>query len=374
MRGIYVGLGANLGDRAGNLFRARRLLAELPGTRLAAVSEVYETEPVGLREQPWFLNQVVELETGLEPGELLSALLDIEARMGRVRGVRWGPRLIDLDLLRYGDLALDTQALTLPHPRMWERAFVLVPLSELAPELAGPGGETAAAAARRLTAGDSLHPWRPRLVGEEVIRLAETDSTNAEAWRRARLGAASGTVVVAGAQTSGRGRQGRKWLSAPGLGLYFSTLFRPGFLPPSAAPAFTMLGAVAARRVAALLGAPAVRLKWPNDLVVPGAGGSPLRKLGGVLAEAASAGEELQAVVLGIGLNLNHRPEDFPPDLAGSATSLAQLTGKETAPERAEAALVQALNDVYLNLLTRDGRTAQDEFDRHLIAPGQETG
>lgn len=376
MKDVFVGLGANVGDRAGNLYQARRALAGLPGTRLTGVSRVYESEPVGVRDQPRFLNQVVELETVLGPTDLLEALLQIEARLGRVRTVHWGPRPLDLDLLLYGRVRMSTLALTLPHPRLWERAFVLTPLSELAPGLSTPWDEGVAAAAARLSEEQPLAVWHPRLVGAPLLRLREIGSTNAEALRLAQRGAAEGTVVVAEAQTAGRGRQGRRWLSPPGLGLYLSALFRPAYLEPLQAPLFTMLGAVAARRAAAALSAGNVALKWPNDLVAgsesPPGGRGRLRKLGGVLAEAVSSGPALQAVVLGVGLNLNHQPEDFPPDLRPAATSLAQLTGDRIDRDLAQDALLDALNEVYLTFLTRDADTLWDEFRAHLTTLGRE--
>jgi 2-amino-4-hydroxy-6-hydroxymethyldihydropteridine diphosphokinase len=372
MKGVYVGLGANVGDRAGNLFQARRALATLPRTRLLAVSRLYETEPVGYREQPWFLNQVVELETDLPPRELLEVLMEIEAQHGRLRTVRWGPRPLDLDLLLYGSVELSTLALTLPHPRLWQRAFVLLPLSELAPQLTTPAGEPVAHAATRLAEEQPLHLWRPRLIGSPLLSLDQVDSTNAEALRLAQMNAAAGTVVVAGTQHRGRGRQGRRWLSPPGLGLYLSAVFRPRFLPPSTAPLFTMLGAVAARRAAEALGAPGVSLKWPNDLVAEERGTEGLRKLGGVLAETISAGLEWQALVLGIGLNLNHRPEDFPPDLRETATSLSGLTGREVPVHLARETLLEALNEVYLTLLAFDSGPLVEEFRLHLTTLGQE--
>ena len=132
---VYVGLGSNLGDRAAMLAAAVAELAGLPATRVVRLSSIYRTTPWGLREQPDFYNQVAELSTGLGPHELLEAALAIEARLGRRREVRWGPRTIDIDLLLYGEVALATPQLTLPHPRMLERAFVLVPLAELAPNL-----------------------------------------------------------------------------------------------------------------------------------------------------------------------------------------------------------------------------------------------
>lgn len=134
----YIGLGSNLGDRAGNLAAARRELAKL-GT-VAAESSVYETDPWGvLGPQPDFLNQVVCLSTVLQPREIMRALLAIESRMGRVRTGTGEPRAIDLDLLICGESVIDNPGLTLPHPRMHLRAFVLTPFAEIAPGVMVPG-------------------------------------------------------------------------------------------------------------------------------------------------------------------------------------------------------------------------------------------
>ena len=132
---VFVALGSNLGDRAALLACAVRELGRLPETRIVRLSSLYETRPWGLENQPDFYNQVVELRTQLGPRELLHEALAIEARLGRRRTVRWGPRTADIDLLVYDDLQMDTPELTLPHPRMLERAFVLVPLAEIAPQL-----------------------------------------------------------------------------------------------------------------------------------------------------------------------------------------------------------------------------------------------
>jgi 2-amino-4-hydroxy-6-hydroxymethyldihydropteridine diphosphokinase len=137
----FIGLGSNLGDRAHNLDRARRAIAALDGTRIAAMSAVEETDPVDLLDQPRFLNQVICITTNLAPDTLLDALLGIEAHMGRRRDVSRGPRIIDLDILLYGDMILRTDALTVPHPRIWERNFVLRHLVELDPGLKDPVSE-----------------------------------------------------------------------------------------------------------------------------------------------------------------------------------------------------------------------------------------
>jgi len=135
----YVSLGSNLGDRAATLDQAIRRLRERAGLRVTAVSPVYETEPEGILDQPKFLNQVAELETELDPEDLLGILRGIENDLGRVRRERWGPRTIDLDLLLVGDRRVDSPTLKLPHPRLHERRFVLEPLADVAPDLAIPG-------------------------------------------------------------------------------------------------------------------------------------------------------------------------------------------------------------------------------------------
>jgi 2-amino-4-hydroxy-6-hydroxymethyldihydropteridine diphosphokinase len=149
-----IALGSNLGDRAGHISSALRALGDLPGTSLVACSSLYETAPVGPVPQGPFLNAAAVLSTSLTPRELLSALQSIERLRGRDRssGQRWGPRTLDLDLLVYGQTVLDEPGLTLPHPRLHERAFVLVPLAEIAPNLPIPAsaGRPATTPARAL--------------------------------------------------------------------------------------------------------------------------------------------------------------------------------------------------------------------------------
>jgi 2-amino-4-hydroxy-6-hydroxymethyldihydropteridine diphosphokinase len=135
----YVALGSNLDDPEAQVERGFAALAALPGTLLRARSRRYRTPPWGVVDQPDFVNAVARLETSLAPRTLLDALLAIEARAGRVRGLRYGPRVLDLDLLLYGDCELREAGLTLPHPRLHERAFVLLPLADLAPDLEVPG-------------------------------------------------------------------------------------------------------------------------------------------------------------------------------------------------------------------------------------------
>ena len=140
MARAYVGLGANLGPREATVLRAVDLLAAEPGIEMLELSSLSETEPVGVTDQPAFVNGALALETELPPRELLDALLRVERELGRVRsGERWGPRTIDLDLLLYADEVVDEPGLTVPHPRLHERRFALEPLAELEPELEIPG-------------------------------------------------------------------------------------------------------------------------------------------------------------------------------------------------------------------------------------------
>ncbi len=145
MAHVFLGLGTNLGDRARNLARARSLLP--PQVVIRAASPIYETEPWGLKEQPRFLNQVLQVHTELAPQALLAYLKAIERRMGRdFQQVRYGPRVIDLDILAYEDLVLMTPQLVIPHPRLAQRAFVLVPWADIAPQWRHPlTGQTLAA-------------------------------------------------------------------------------------------------------------------------------------------------------------------------------------------------------------------------------------
>lgn len=158
MNTAYVALGANLGDPAATVNAAFAALAVLPQTRLAARSALYRTAPVGIVDQPEFVNAAARLDTDLEPDALLDALLGVEAQFGRVRAEKNGPRTLDLDLLLYADRVLATPRLTLPHPRLHLRAFVLYPLAELAPDLALPGRGALAA-------------WLPAVANQGIVRL-----------------------------------------------------------------------------------------------------------------------------------------------------------------------------------------------------------
>ena len=134
----FIGAGANLGEPVRQIKQALDELEKSPGVRLLGASSLYRTQPVGPVEQPPFINAVFALECGMNPHELLALLLSVEEKMGRIRGERWGPRVIDLDLLFYDEMVISGQGLEVPHPRLHERRFVLVPLVELAPDIIHP--------------------------------------------------------------------------------------------------------------------------------------------------------------------------------------------------------------------------------------------
>jgi 2-amino-4-hydroxy-6-hydroxymethyldihydropteridine diphosphokinase len=135
----YVALGSNLGNPVATIEDAIEAMAALRGSLLKGISSLYRTAPIGLKRQPDFINAVVAIDTRLSAPELLDELFALEARFGRERSVKNAPRTLDLDLLLHGDLIQDNPLLTVPHPRMHERAFVLVPLAEIAPKLSIPG-------------------------------------------------------------------------------------------------------------------------------------------------------------------------------------------------------------------------------------------
>lgn len=165
----YLSLGSNIGDREQNLRRAAEKLRR--AGEIVSVSSVYETEPVERTDQPWFLNCVVAVNTGCEPEELLSIIFSIEKEMGRKRVIDKGPRTIDLDILLFGTAVIDSPELTIPHPAMQQRSFVLVPLAEVAPDLEHPVlkktvselcriAETREAVVKKIATSDWMHKGR----------------------------------------------------------------------------------------------------------------------------------------------------------------------------------------------------------------------
>lgn len=150
MTRVYLSLGANLGEPLDQLAEALRRLDRQAGVCLAGVSTVYKTAPQGKTDQPDFYNAAAAVETALEPLALLAAIHQVERALGRERKERWGPRLIDIDILLYGEAEVDQEGLAIPHPRMWERAFVLRPLLDLLHQTGGPGHPLARAVQVRL--------------------------------------------------------------------------------------------------------------------------------------------------------------------------------------------------------------------------------
>ena len=158
MSKAYLGIGTNIGDKRANIDKSLELLNDHPQLEVTNVSSYYETEPVGFTEQDWFQNIVAEVETDLEPYDLLALCNQVEKDLGRERIIRWGPRIIDVDILTYGDYTSDAEKLTVPHPRMHERAFVMVPLYEINPEL--------------VISGQDIKEILDSLEGEEIRRMA----------------------------------------------------------------------------------------------------------------------------------------------------------------------------------------------------------
>ena len=163
---VYLGLGSNLGCRRANLDQALLRISEISrghtqaGIRVVRASSVYETEPWGLADQGLFLNQVLETQTAISPHDLLDEIKALEKDLGRETGVRYGPRVIDIDILLYGDAVVDEPELQIPHPRLHQRAFVLVPLSELTPDLVHPAfGLSIGELCHRVDGKSGVKPW-----------------------------------------------------------------------------------------------------------------------------------------------------------------------------------------------------------------------
>jgi 2-amino-4-hydroxy-6-hydroxymethyldihydropteridine diphosphokinase len=162
----FIALGSNMGEREKHLQSALQMLGEHPRIQVLRLSSIYETEPVGYLDQPAFLNAVAAVRTDMKAGELLGAMLDAELKLGRTRDIRFGPRTIDLDLLLFGSEVLTEPELIVPHPRMLERAFVLVPLLDVLEEAAVPGLE------------EPLSAYLDGLEGKEGVTRWNTGLTN----------------------------------------------------------------------------------------------------------------------------------------------------------------------------------------------------
>jgi 2-amino-4-hydroxy-6-hydroxymethyldihydropteridine diphosphokinase len=158
----YIGAGSNLGDSPANIRQALRQLADTEGVEVTAVAPFYRTAPVGYTDQNHFINTVAEIHTVLNPRQLLKKLQEIENNLGRVRVIRWGPRTVDLDILLYGNETINEPGLEIPHPRMHQRAFVMVPLADLNPGLE-VAGEKAVSLARRLAGEQEIEKWHCKI-------------------------------------------------------------------------------------------------------------------------------------------------------------------------------------------------------------------
>jgi BirA family biotin operon repressor/biotin-[acetyl-CoA-carboxylase] ligase len=216
----YLSLGSNLGDRAAALAQAVQRLGE--ALRVLRVSPVYETEPQGYREQPWFLNCAVEVETDRDPWALLELALGVERAMGRERGIRWGPRTIDVDILLCEGVVVATPELTLPHPRLAERAFMLVPLADLAPglEIPGWGPVAALAAARRGEPGQAVRPWG-------ALPVEGLDGSGAGDSARARI--LERLLAAGGARVSGEALRAELGISRAAVWKHVQALRAAGY-------------------------------------------------------------------------------------------------------------------------------------------------
>ncbi|PIU64744.1 MAG: 2-amino-4-hydroxy-6-hydroxymethyldihydropteridine diphosphokinase [Armatimonadetes bacterium CG07_land_8_20_14_0_80_40_9] len=156
----FLSLGSNLGKREENIKRALDLLRRDEDIKIVKTSSLYETEPVGSKAQGWFLNQVIKIETNLLPQNLLKVIKKVEKEVGRVRGKKWGARIIDIDIILYGGKNLATKELTIPHPQLRRRKFVLIPLVEIAPRVTCFKGETASYLLKSLRGGEEVRLYK----------------------------------------------------------------------------------------------------------------------------------------------------------------------------------------------------------------------
>lgn len=215
----------------------------------------------------------------------------------------------------------------------------------------------------RIGEGEIREVLRPGLPWTDVVCLDETDSTNSRAMEMAENGGLHGTVVVADAQTAGRGRMGRRWISPAGKNLYVSLLLRPS-VPTVDAPRLALVAGVALADAVEAMGVSA-SLKWPNDLYCGG------RKAGGILAEMASDPDGVRHVVIGVGLNVNMEEADFPPDLRGTATSLRILAGRAFLRVDVLARLLDAFGSRYAEFLGGGFASLRDGWDRRDFLRGR---
>jgi BirA family biotin operon repressor/biotin-[acetyl-CoA-carboxylase] ligase len=213
---------------------------------------------------------------------------------------------------------------------------------------------------------DLRQACKDRLIGKEILFFLEIDSTNREARDRAKGGAGEGTVILADSQSRGKGRLGRSWESSPGANLHLSIILKPPICP-SDAPQITLLAGVAAARALSGVSGLKCLIKWPNDILLRG------KKLAGILAEMEGEGSRVGFIILGIGVNVNWRREDFPAGLGVTATSLRAESGKEISRAAAAAGLFRELEKEYTAFI-REGFSARlrEEWDRLSWINGKE--
>lgn len=207
----------------------------------------------------------------------------------------------------------------------------------------------------RLLASSITHLLKSERLGKKILSLPEAVSTNSVAFRMAEEGAEEGTVVIAEAQTGGKGRLGRTWLSPPGVNLYCSIILRPP-IQPVAAPQLTFLSAVAVARAIEKLTALQARIKWPNDILIDGI------KIAGLLNEMSAETDKVNFVILGIGVNLNMTPEQFPDDLRHPATSLLIESGEMINRTAFTVVMLQELDSLYATFINQGYAPVRQEW------------
>lgn len=227
-----------------------------------------------------------------------------------------------------------------------------------------PGLIPSAAAGAPLDVANIEERLDTRRLGAKLHYFAELSSTNSHARELAEKGNAEGEIVIAEAQTQGRGRLGRRWESPPLANLYLSIILRPT-LSPAHAPQITLMAAVALAETVAPLIPQAPTIKWPNDILVNG------KKLAGVLTEAACASDRIEHVILGIGVNVNYRVDSMPAEIRQRATSMADLTGKSIDRESVLLRLIQAIDRCYGELEENGFEALRPRWEAHFALRGR---
>ena len=322
MAKTYLALGSNLGNRAQYLRQAIRALSR--DNLILAISPIYETAPMGGPPQADYLNQVIVLETAWTPFELLRRCQVIEQEAGRQRIIQDGPRTLDIDIVLYERQMFSSSTLTIPHPRLGSRRFVLEPLYRIDPALTLPTGQRIESLWRQVQ-DQSVRLWSndgsakdadfiaaaSRLT-DFLIAADSLDSTNSELRRLWAQGdAEDGMAVVAEQQTEGRGRLGRQWISPKGSGLYVSVLVQP---QRAMDPLLGFAAAVALSETVSAVTGIKPGIKWPNDGVIMG------KKYAGILVEASKTPRP--HAIVGVGVNVHGSFGNAVP----TATTLDQAT------------------------------------------------